>query len=134
LLILLPLTALFFWLLTFKKRKYFFDQMVFSAEINCMYLLWGFLLLPLLLFISKRVYHLVTHTYFNADDTLLDTLLGIIAYAVLCTYAGIGARRFYKITKWQSIGFAILFYIAHIIIVQYIYKFILFYIVIHQIH
>jgi len=130
LLILLPLTALFFWLLTFKKRKYFFDQMVFSAEINCMYLLWGFLLLPLLLFISERIYHLVTNTYFNVGDTLL----GLITYAVLCTYAAVGAGRFYKITKWQSAGFAILFYIAHLIIVQFIYKFILFYIVIHQIH
>ena len=123
LLILLPLTALFFWLLTFKKRKYFFDQMVFSAEINCMYLLWGFLLLPLLLFLSEKTYHLVTNSYFNVNDELL----GIITYAVLCTYAAAGARRFYKITKWQSIGFAILFYIAHLIIVQYIYKFILFY-------
>ena len=104
--------------------------MVFSAEINCIYLLWGFLLLPILLFISEEVYHLVTNSYFNVGDTLL----GIITYAVLCTYAGIGARRFYKTTKWQSVGFAILFYIAHVIIVQFIYKFILFYIVIHQIH
>jgi hypothetical protein len=130
LLILLPLTALFFWLLTFKKRKYFFDQMVFSAEINCMYLLWGFLLLPLLLFLSEKIYHLVTNSYFNVNDELL----GIITYALLCTYTGIGARRFYKITKWQSIGFAFLFWIAHTIIVQFIYKFILFFIVIHQIH
>ena len=59
---------------------------------------------------------------------------GQTSYAVLCIYAGVGARRFYKITKWQSAGFAILFYIAHMIIVHYIYKFILFYIVIHQIH
>jgi hypothetical protein len=130
LLILLPLTALFFWLLTFKKRKYFFDQMVFSAEVNCMYLLWGFLLLPLLLFISEKVYHLITNAYFNVDDTAL----GIITYVLLCVYTGAGARRFYKIKKWQSVGFALLFYIAHLIIVQYIYKLVLFYIVIHQIH
>jgi hypothetical protein len=130
LLILLPLTALFFWLLTFKKRKYFFDQMVFSAEVNCIYLLWGFLLFPLLLFLSERIYHMVTNSYFNVDDTWL----GLITYALLCAYTGAGARRFYKITKWQSIGFAILFFIAHTIIVQYIYKLILFYIVIHEIH
>ena len=130
LVILLPLTALFFWLLTFKKRKYFFDQMVFSAEINCMYLLWGFLLLPLLLFIFEEIWHLLTNNYLN----VADEALGIITYALLCIYTGAGARRFYKITKWQSAGFAILFYIAHLIIVQYIYKFILFYIVIHQIH
>jgi hypothetical protein len=130
LVILLPLTALFFWLLTFKKRKYFFDQMVFSAEVNCMYLLWGFLLLPLLLFIFEEIWHLLTNNYLDVPDEAL----GIITYTLLCIYTGAGARRFYKITKWQSVGFAILFYIAHLIIVQYIYKFILFYIVIHQIH
>jgi Protein of unknown function (DUF3667) len=130
LLILLPLTALFFWLLTFKKRKYFFDQMVFSAEVNCMYLLWGFLVLPFLLFVSEKIYHLVTGSYF----TIGDPWVGIVTYILLCIYTGAGARRFYKINKWQSTGFAILFFIAHLIIVQYIYKFILFYIVIHQIH
>jgi hypothetical protein len=128
LLILLPLTALFFWLLTFKKRKYFFDQMVFSAEINCVYLLWGFMLLPLLLFVSERIYHLFAGTYFNVQDTTL----GILTYVLLCIYTAIGARRFYKIAKWQSIGFALLFYVAHVIIVQIIYKFILFFIVIHE--
>jgi hypothetical protein len=130
LLILLPLTALFFWLLTYKKRKYFFDQMVFSAEINCVYLLWGFLLLPLVLFIFEKIYHVITNTYL----TIEDPVVGIVMYTVLCIYTGAGARRFYKISKWQSIGFSVLFYIAHIIIVQYIYKFILFFIVIHQIH
>ncbi|HET6993829.1 MAG TPA: DUF3667 domain-containing protein [Chitinophagaceae bacterium] len=130
LLILLPLTALFFWALTYRKRKYFFDQMVFSAEINCMYLLWGFLLLPLLLFAAQKISYLTTRSYFNIEDWKL----GLITYLVLCTYTGIGAWRFYKLNGWQSFGFALLFYIAHIIIVQYIYKFILFFIVIHQIH
>jgi hypothetical protein len=128
LLILLPLTALFFWSLTFKKRKYFFDQMVFSAEVNSVYLLWGFLVLPLLLFLFEKIYHLITNTYYNVPDPVL----GIITYTLLCIYVGVGARRFYKITKWESTGFAILFYVAHLIIVQYIYKFILFFIVIHQ--
>jgi hypothetical protein len=130
LLILLPLTALFFWALTFRRRKYFFDQMVFSAEINSMYLLWGFLLLPILLFLARKIAYLTTHSDFRVEDWLL----GVITYVLLCIYTGIGARRFYKLSIWQSIGFALLFYIAHLIIVQYIYKFILFFIVIHQIH
>ena len=130
LLILLPLTALFFWLLTFRKRKYFFDQMVFSAEINCVYLIWGFLLMPILLFVAQRIAYLFTGHYFSVQDWVF----GIVTYVLVCTYTGIAAWRFYKLSKWQSIGFALLFYIAHVIIVQYIYKFILFFIVIHQIH
>ena len=130
LLLLLPLTALFFWMLTFKKRKYFFDQMVFSAEINCMYLLYGFLLLPLLYFIAEKTYHLFTNNFFNASDPVM----GIIVYVVIGVYTSIGAQRFYRIKKWQSIGFAVLFCVAHLIIVHYIYKFILFVLVIYQIH
>jgi hypothetical protein len=124
------LTALFFWALTFKKRKYFFDQMVFSAEINSVYLLWGFLILPLLLTVAEWSAHVFTGSYFETQDWVL----GVITYLLLCTYVGVGARRFYRITRWQSLGFAMLFWVAHLIIVQYIYKFILFFIVIHQIH
>ena len=130
LLILLPLTALFFWSLTYKRRKYFFDQMVFSAEINCMYLLFGFLLMPILLLIAEKTSQLLTGSYFS----MADSLLGMITYLVIGTYTAIGARRFYGLKTWQSIGFGILFCVAHVIIVHYIYKFILFYIVIHQIH
>lgn len=130
LLLLLPLTALFFWALTFKKRKYFFDQMVFSAEINCVYLLWGFLILPLLLTVTEWAAHVITGNYFDTPDWIL----GVITYLLLCIYVGVGARRFYGINRGQSIVVTILFWIAHLIIVQYIYKFILFYIVIHQIH
>ncbi|MES2881724.1 MAG: hypothetical protein V4676_06220, partial [Bacteroidota bacterium] len=111
LLVIIPLTALFFWLLTFKKRKFFYDQVIFSTEINSMYLLWGFMILPLLL-----------------------TILSIIMYSVLCIYVAVAATRFYALTIYQCIGFAFLFYIIHFIVVQVLYKFLLFALVINQIH
>lgn len=122
LLILLPLTALFFWALTYKKRHYFFDQMVFATEINCVYLIWGFMLLPLLLFLFEMVYQFVNgHTL-----PFTDEWVGVIMYVLLLLYVVLAARRFYAIKTGYAILMALLFYFAHNIIVQLIYKFILF--------
>lgn len=130
LLIILPLTALFFWLFTFKKRKYFFDQMVFSTEINNIFLLWGFMALPLLLMVFVKVYHFFSGHYLS----LTDGPVGIIMYSVLCLYVVIAARRFYSVKKWYAIILGLLFYFVHIIVLQGVYKFLLFVIVINQIN
>lgn len=122
LLILLPLTALFFWALTYKKRSYFFDQMVFATEINSVYLIWGFMILPLLLTIFQFAFQIMTgRTY-----PFTDLGVGIVLYALFLLYVVLGCRRFYGIKTWRAILIAVLFYIAHNIIVQLIYKFILF--------
>lgn len=122
LLLLLPLTALFFWALTFKRRKFYFDQMVFATEINSVYLIWGFMVLPLLLFIFHVIYRAITGLVFR----FTDSGIGVVLYAVLLLYVVLAARRFYRLKAWQAILVAILFYFAHYIIVQIIYKFVLF--------
>lgn len=130
LIILIPCTALWFWLLTFKRRKYFFDQMVFAAEVNSFFLFWGFLILPLLLTLSEKIYHAISGGYLE----LSDNILGVISNIVVCSFVGIGARRFYQFKKGHAIFFAATFWIINFIIVQLIYKFILFNIVINFIH
>lgn len=122
LLILIPLTALFFWLFTYKKRNYFFDQMVFSTEINSVYLIWGFMLLPLLLTVFQLLYEAIT----GATYPFTDWGVGIILYALLLFYVVLACRRFYGVRTAYAIVIAVFFYIAHYIIVQIIYKFILF--------
>jgi len=122
LLILLPLTALFFWSLTYKKRSYFFDQMVFATEINSVYLVWGFMLLPLLLALFQMVYQGITKRIFPFSDSGISAIM----YAVLVLYVAIAVRRFYGLKAWHAILVAVLFYFAHHIIVQFIYKFLLF--------
>jgi len=130
LLVMIPLTALFFWLFTFRRRRYFFDQMVFSSEVNSFFLLWGFLLFPLLLGLMEVVAHAVSGRYIPMQDGII----GVILYVVLSSYVGIAARRFYKLTKVQAVGLALVFAFIHWIIVQGLYKFLLFVIVINQIH
>ncbi|MEP6676111.1 MAG: DUF3667 domain-containing protein [Ferruginibacter sp.] len=130
LIIIIPLNALWFWLLTFKKRKYFFDQVVFSAEINCIYLLWGFMIFPILLFGCEELYHLISNSYFDISDDVT----GLIMFSGMGIYIGIAARRFYNLKKWQSVIFAMLFCVIHPFVIILIYKFILFAITINQIY
>jgi hypothetical protein len=122
LLVLLPLTALFFWAFTYKRRRYFFDQMVYATEINSMYLIFGFLLLPILLYLSEAIYKLFTGAYFPVNDNIISPIIA----TWLIAYAALGIKRFYKVTTPKAIGLALVFYIAHYIIVQMIYKFLLF--------
>lgn len=130
LIVIIPLTALFFYACSFFKRKYFFDQMVFAAEINSFFLLWGFLLLPLLTTIINSVAHLLTGRYIP----FYDGVLGIMIYTVMCIYVAKAAKTFYGFKWWQAIVFTVLFYFAHTFIVYNLYKFLLFVTVINQIH
>lgn len=128
LLSLIPFTALVFYALAFFKRKHLFDHIVFAAEINAVYLFWGFLLLPLLLAVFNWVYKLFAGTYLNIGDAAL----GIIIYTGMCIYTLRASRRFYGYKWWQSILFTFIFYFAHVFIVYTLYKFLLFIIVINQ--
>ena len=130
LIILIPLTALWFWLLTFKKRKYFFDHMVFAAEVNAVFILLGFLLFPLLLTAFEWIYKVVAGNYLAISDDVIGMITGLFLYS----FVAAGAYRFYQIKKWQAVLFGLLFGLAHFIIVQLIYKFILFNIVINLIN
>jgi Protein of unknown function (DUF3667) len=120
----IPFTALFFYALGFWKRKYFFDHMVFSAEINSAYLLWGFLIMPLLLSV---LHWIIGRGFFVGDEAL-----GYIIYTVICFYTARAARRFYGFPWWQSILFTVIFFFVHQFIVYSLYKFLLFITVINQ--
>ena len=130
LLVIIPFTALLFFGLAFFKRKYFFDHIVFAAEINSLYLLWGFLMLPLLISLINLLSYWLSGTYFS----VYDRMLGILIYSGLSIYLGIAVKRFYAFKWWQSLLFIIVFFFVHSFIVYSLYKFLLFVTVIHQIH
>jgi hypothetical protein len=121
----IPFSALVLYLLGFWKRRYFFDHIVFSAEINSFYLLWGFLLLPLLLSVISFI------TGLSSDVN--EMIIGAVMYGVLSFYIAKAARRFYGFKWWQSLVFTLAFAFVHIFIVNILYKFLLFITVINQI-
>jgi Protein of unknown function (DUF3667) len=126
-----PFSALIFYSLGFFKRRYFFDHFVFSAEINSFYLLWGFLILPLLIGIFILIMKWIGG---GASMYLGDSVLGWLVYTPLMIYTAIASRRFYNFNWWQLIIFCIVFYFTHTLIVYSLYKFLLFVTVINQIH
>ena len=130
LVILIPLTALAVWVVTFKKRNYAFDQLVFATEMNCFYLIWGFLLLPLLLTIFEWIVKLISGHYMPLNDNYTIFMIGI----PMIVYVAIAAKRFFRLKTGQAIAFCLYFFVIHTFIVHYLYKFILFVTVIKQIH
>lgn len=130
LLTLIPFTALFLYACTFWRRNYFFDQMVFAAEINAFYMMWGFLLLPLLLSVLNKVYYLFAHQYLPFNDAIIGGII-YLGVTVFCIKA---FKQFYSFKWWQSLLLLLLFYFAHSFIVYSLYKFLLFVTVINQIH
>jgi Protein of unknown function (DUF3667) len=124
----IPFSALAFWGMGFSKRKYFYDHMVFAAEVNAFFLLWGFLLLPLIASGFLLLYHFFTGNYFS----IVDWMLGLIGYTGLFLYVFIGCKRFYGLKRLQGVLFAMVFCLVHFFIVFTLYQFLLFIIVINQ--
>jgi hypothetical protein len=104
--------------------------MIFSAEVNSVYLVWGFLLLPLLIMTIEAVYKLFSGTKFPFSDDVALLFISVPFFI----YVVLACRRFYKLKYFQSLVLAIIFIIAHHYIIHLLYKFILFTIVINQIH
>ena len=123
--IIIPAMALFSWLLSFKKRKYFYDNFVFSIEANSFFLLWGFLIFPLLFRIFSK--------FFPVSDQTNDLVILIPDLSIFIFYLVFAAKRFFQFSWWYSILYSVLFTFFLAIFIQYIYKFILFYFTIHLI-
>lgn len=130
LVIIIPLTALAIWPVTFKKRNYAFDQLVFATEMNCFYLIWGFLILPLLLTVFEWIFKLIAGHHFPLTDNYTALMIGI----PMIFYVTVASKRFYKLKTGLSILFSFYFFLVHTFIVYYLYKFILFVAVFNQIH
>lgn len=130
LLMIVPCSALILWGLTFFKRKYFFDQMVLSAEINSFFLIANFFLLPILviiIYLTAKAFHF--SVAWVTDDKY--TFLGQFFTALFTAYA---MKRFYGLKRIYRISASIVFICFHSFIVYSLYKFTLFVIVFYQIH
>ncbi len=128
LIVLIPLTALWFWLVSYKKRRYYFDQLVFSSEVNSVFIFWVFILSPLLLNVYGYLFS-STPAHTNESPWVV-----VLTYVPIILFTMIGSHRFYQLTKWKAILFGLGFLLVHTFIFQFIYKFILFVITIHLIH
>jgi hypothetical protein len=123
--IIIPIMALFSWLLGFKKRSLYFDHFIFCIEESSFFILWAFLLLPLLmLFLTFAG---LPYIFFADSINMVWIIL------VFITHLFFAAKRFFQFKWYYNIFFSLVFTFALGIVIQYLYKFILFVITINQI-
>lgn len=129
LLILLPFSALFINALLFRKRRLFFDHFIFATEINIIFLLVGFLILP----VFVLMFEWGVKNLFGAGISVSDLAIAITIYMVVSFYTAVAVRRFYKLRIGRSIVVATVFMLLYFAFILFIYKFILFMLVFWQI-
>jgi hypothetical protein len=121
--IIIPSMAVVSYMMGFRKRKYYYDHFIFSTEAVSFFILWGFLLLPLLSFLLHKVYP------FEIGGG--ERFGVIVMFSGLAIYIAIASRRFFRFRVLYSIFFTFMFTVTLGVFVQLIYKAILFFVVIH---
>ena len=123
--IIIPIMALVSWVLGFKKRRLYFDHFIFCVEETSFLILWGFLLLPVIILLLG--FAGLGFLFFG--DTI--NLVGLLV--VFMTHLFFAARRFFQFKWYYTIFFSLVYTFAMGIVIQYLYKFLLFVITINQI-
>jgi len=113
-----PLCALPLWMGSYKRRRYFYDHFIFSAELNSFLLLGAFLILPLIL----RLLLFIPGLSFLDSETVLRVITACIGI----TYAVFAFRRFYSMGWATSLIKAVLFTAIQYAVVFIVYRFIQF--------
>ncbi len=119
--LIIPISALPLYLANRKKKKYFYDHLILSTEINSFYLLFVFLILGGLVFLVLA--------YINPAlerEPVFGWLSVGLAYLIFCFFCYQAFRRFYGLKGILNVLSVILFILWHSLTVFIIYKFILF--------
>ena len=121
----IPVMAVVSKLLTYKIKRFYYDHFIFSTEVLSFFILWAFLFLPLLMIIVK---FLTGWNLFTGEQ-----LLGVIILTVFLIYMVIAAKQFFHFGWWKSIAYNIVWIAFFTFYMQFIYKFILFYLAINSV-
>lgn len=127
LLILLPITALILMGLNYRKGI-FFDHFMLSTEINAFHLIFGFLLMPVIIWF---VFIICVFVFRINEQSLLGILnseltVTIMDSIVLILFCVTAFRRFYGATILEALIKTVLFWFFFYFTVYVLYKFLLF--------
>jgi hypothetical protein len=115
----IPCLALVSWGAGFWKRRYYFDHFIFSIEVLSVLILGVFLLFPLILNLLFL---------FRLTPGITEGQTGIGGAIILLAYYIPMTWRFFKFKWWYNIVFTLILIAGLLMIIQYIYRFLLFYI------
>lgn len=116
--IIIPFLAIVSWLLGFKKRKLYYDHFIFATELSIFYVLWGYLIFPLILIL----FQLFATENFNFNEKII----GLFIMLVFTVYTFIASKRFFNFKIFYTIFYTLTISIMINAIIIFIYKFILF--------
>jgi len=122
--IIIPAIALISWLSGFKKRKLYFDHFIFAIEEISFLILWGFLLLPLLSGLLKL---------FGLNLFTSDYVIGACILVGFITHLFLAAKMFFNFKWYNNLFFTLTYTVCLGLVIQYLYKLILFVLTINQI-
>ena len=118
--IIIPFLALVSWSLGFKKRRLYYDHFIFSTELAGFFILWGYLIFPLIIYILTSLSII--------SPGLKDNTLGIWIMIIFFIYTFFATKRFFNYKFFYSLFYTVMISIMINVIIILIYKFILFYI------
>ena len=121
--LLIPVMAGFSVLFGYRTKRPFFDHLIYATETNSFFILWGFLILPLIIKITGSFTPVL-----NGETDFVTVPLIIVVTAV---YVYLSARRFYYFKPVKAIIYACLFLTILPLFAHYLYSFILFFLTIH---
>lgn len=124
--IMIPVMALFSKLVLFRKKMLYYDHFIFATEEFCVFILWGFLILPLITMLLATV---LPRSFFQGE-----LLIGILLGVGFAAHVALAARKFFKLHWVYNILFTAAYIFFTFFFLENIYKFILFYITIHLMH
>jgi hypothetical protein len=112
-------STVFLYVLFFKQRKWLFDHMILSTEINTIFILLIFILFPIFLILLRVVFQL-------SEDVLPDEIFSIISFIIFVIYNGIAFKTMFKESTIRTIIKSLLFTLSHIVFFVFVYRIIVF--------
>jgi hypothetical protein len=126
LVILIPLTGLLLNAIFPRRTKKYFDHFILAAEINTFYLYFTFLLAPVILNVVFRIASLFGAQEMDYGDNFWSILFFTVP---MLLFVAASLKRFYELKTLRTVLKSLLFLIGHMFIVYFLYRIILYSIV-----
>lgn len=115
----IPFCALILRLLFFRRKKYFFDHFILSTEINSLFILVGYVIIPFIILLILQIPNVRQNITENVIAAMLITFFAVAMYSAF--------RKFYREKIGWSILKSVLFLATYIYVVVPIYNMIIFF-------
>lgn len=112
-------STIFLSVLFFQQRKWLFDHVILSTEINTIFILLFFILFPILMILVRVIFRL-------NGDVLSDEIFALISFVTFFTYNSVTFKKMFKESTFKTILKSLVFTFLHTLFFIFVYRFIVF--------